>query len=224
MKKAFSLIELIFTIVIAAMIFTVIPKIIFAINKNDIFALKQNAMFNAISLLGIMRQLPWDENNTAQTDILITDPANLTFECNSSLNYRRIGGFISMNGRTCQEQLLASSIGTDSGETHYIIYDDIDDFNQNSMEANLSANTKKYELFTTVHYLSDDTSVFHYDHTNREAIVDLHQAVSKTTPTNIKEVKVITSYAGRRGKEKNITSFHYYSANIGQFYLNKEAW
>jgi len=50
MRRAFNLIELIFTIVIMAGIFAVIPKIVFATAKSESFAMKQEALFTTVSL------------------------------------------------------------------------------------------------------------------------------------------------------------------------------
>ena len=69
MKKAFTLVELIFTIVIMAGVFAVIPKILNMTNKSDSIALKQDALLQAVSLTNIASFLAWDANNSATTDI-----------------------------------------------------------------------------------------------------------------------------------------------------------
>jgi len=60
MKKAFTLVELIFTIVIMAGVFAVIPKILNMTNKSDSIALKQDALLQAVSLTNIASFLAWD--------------------------------------------------------------------------------------------------------------------------------------------------------------------
>jgi len=112
MRKGFTLIEIIFTIVIMAGIFMVIPKILMIASKNERFAMKQDAYFNAISLTKIASSLAWDENSTETLGALSTTIGNIP--CDSATNIRA-GSFLSLNGRTCQDTLVASSIGSEEG-------------------------------------------------------------------------------------------------------------
>ena len=49
MRKSLTLIELIFTVVIISVVFTVIPKIIYVSNKSLEFSKKEDAIFNLMS-------------------------------------------------------------------------------------------------------------------------------------------------------------------------------
>ncbi len=215
MRRAFNLIELIFTIVIMAGIFAVIPKIIFATNKSDSFAMKQDAFFNAVSLTNIASLLAWDEKNTDSMSILTT--ADNHIPCDTT-TFLRVGGFLGANSRNCKEDFSASSIGAD-GESDYLSYDDIDDFNNTTIDVNLSTTIKKYEIITKVNYLVEPS----FSVTGNKMTINLNETPSSTT-TNIKKFKATVRYVGGRGKDKNISSFHYYSTNIGQITLNSEAW
>jgi hypothetical protein len=195
-------------------IFAIIPKIIFAINKSDSFAIKQDALFSAVSLTNIASLLSWDENNTKSMSILTTAGNNIPCDTTTFL---RAGGFLGLNTRNCKESYAASNIG-DDGESDYLSYNDIDDFNAATIDVNLSSKTK-YQITTKVDYLVD--TIFSISGNKMTIILD--KTPSPTT-TNIKKLKTTVRYVGGRGKDKNISSFYYYSTNIGQITLNSEEW
>ncbi len=213
MRAGFNLIELIFTIVIMAGIFAVLPKIIFITNKSDIFAMKQEALFNTISLTNIASLLAWDENNTKTLSILQTSGDNL-FDCNETTSLRN-GNFSGANSRKCKESFSASAIGAD-GVSDYLLFNDIDDFNGTSIDVNLSS-FAKYKIYTEVSYLDDSSFTL----AGSKMTIVLGDAINNTS--NIKKFKATVSYAGKRG-DKNISSFYYYSTNIGQITLDSEIW
>jgi len=51
-KKAFTLVELIFSMVIIAIVFTVVPKLMFATTKTMEFSIKEDGMFAAAVEMG----------------------------------------------------------------------------------------------------------------------------------------------------------------------------
>ncbi len=211
-KSGISLIELIFTIVIIATVFTVIPKIVFSLKKSDVFSIRQDAIFNGVSMMSVIAKLPWDEQNNEYDDIMIgTNGSTTIFDCNSTTHYRA-GGFA--GSRRCENNLNASLIGSD-GETGYFTYDDIDDF---AGENNIS--TDPYRIETTVAFKDD--AVFLYNTPNQSVTVNLND--TNSTSSNIKRVEMQIYYSGKRGGEKKISQFEYTSTNIGQIYLNKRAW
>lgn len=97
MRRALTLIELILSMVIIGIVFTVIPKLIMSMNQSAQTTIKEEAMFNAMAQMGAIINLPWDENNTAHDQILDTNAT--TYKCNATSGYR-IGGFI--GGRHCR--------------------------------------------------------------------------------------------------------------------------
>jgi hypothetical protein len=205
MRKALSLIELIFTIVIIAIVFTVIPKIVLSLNKADNFVIRQDAMFNGISIIKMISNMPWDANNTDSRDVLHVNNGN--FDCNTT-SFRRDGAFI--GGRTCESNLTSNLIPNSGG---YITYfeDDVGDFNQKIVETN-TTNGKLYDLNIAVSYIDDSN------------IDDLNQSNNVNNRTNLKRVRVEVFYAGKRGERKQLTQFNYTSANIGQMKINKRVW
>lgn len=211
MRKALTLIELIFTVVIIALVFTVVPKMILSLKKSDSFAIQQDALFNGISLIHMISNLSWDENNTKSNDILSTHSSY--FDCNSSHDYYRVGGF--KGSRNCKNSLNAGALGSE-GETEFISYNDIDDFN--NFERN-STNLLKYGFHVKVKYI-DDTIVY----SNQEAIIDLNSSEAGDT-TNLKFIDLNISYQGQRGtKGVQISQFNYTAANIGKIIFYKRVW
>ena len=218
MKKAFTLIEIIFTIVIMSGIFMVIPKILMIANKTESFAMKQDAYFNAISLTKIASSLAWDENNTESLGILSTSLNDIPCDALSNI---RIGSFLSANGRTCQDSSYASAIMSDTGEDDYLLFDDIDDFNGSIINTTANGNNR-YKIHTNVSYLNH-LGLFT---SAKKLTIDLSATTDTTSSTNIKKLTTTIKYNGKKSvnKDKTIATFRYYSANIGQFTLNKREW
>ncbi len=206
MRRGLSLIELIFTIVIIAIVFTVIPKVILSLNKSDKFSIRQDALFNGFSLVQMISKLPWDENNTANIDILHTN--SNYFDCNQTTT-RRIGSFV--GSRSCENNLSASAISSD-GVADYNLFNDVDDFN------GADINASYYGLRVGVKYIPDSVV-----YSGQKAIFDLNDT-NQSNSTNIKMVDVNISYQGKRGKIKQISGFNYISTNVGQIILGKRVW
>ncbi len=207
MRRGLSLVELIFTIVIIAIVFTVIPKVILSLNKSDKFSIRQDALFNGFSLVQMISKLPWDENNTQNIDILHTNSISY-FDCNQSTT-RRVGGFV--GSRNCKNNLSASTISSD-GAVDYNFFNDIDDF------SGADINASYYGLHVGVVYISDNNIK------RGQKTSFILSKVPVANSTNLKMVDVNISYQGKRGKIKQISSFNYISANIGQVILNKRVW
>lgn len=207
MRKGLSLIELVFTIVIIAIVFTVIPKVVLSLNKADSFAVRQDALFNGVSMVNMISKLPWDEENTKHADVLHVN--STTFTCNTS-TFRRVGGFI--GSRNC-EQNLTATLGKNS-ESSYDNYNDLDDFKS---ENNITA--EPYRLETKVVYFEDS-----FTRNGTKITFDLSNNSETNSSTNLKKLNIIVHYAGKRGASRQLTQFNYVSSNLGQMILNKRSW
>jgi len=231
MKKSFSLIELIFTIVIIALIFTTIPKIMYSTNQSFEFTLKEDGIFNMIANTQDIANQEWDENNTDSQDyqynILITGNDNV-LECKSNLDSSqalRVGGFYSGDeySRICpkkctttilwfcmaSEDITTSHIGTDSNEDSKEDYDDEDDFN--ATETNVTKKgSVRYKIYTNVYY-TDEWSDSDYDTDTRTLTFRFTQ--NQQDNSNIKLIKQ-TLYDVKY--DKNISHARYWGANIGK--------
>jgi len=64
MRRAVALIELIFSIVIIALVLTAVPNLISVANKSSKNAISQEAVSNAASHISMIMSQFWDENNT----------------------------------------------------------------------------------------------------------------------------------------------------------------
>lgn len=226
MRKGISLIELIFTIVIIAVVFTVIPKIVLALNKSDEFSIKQDALFNGVTMMQMISRLSWDENSTKSNDILMfTNPSsdqNLTCnDDNTSASYRyRKGGF---KGSRSYGEYNTSIAGITSEEgigiANQALYNDIDDFNGSDRNTTLNSSSK-YGLHVEVKYVSD---IITYNTASQNAKINLTQL--PTNPTNLKMVDINVTYQGKRAQASTaITQFSFVSANIGKVFLAKRTW
>jgi hypothetical protein len=199
--------------VIIAIVFTVIPKIVLTLNKSDAFSIRQDALFNGISMMHLISNMPWDKENVDSRDILETNSTDSKFDCNSSNGYR-IGGFV--GSRTCFQDLNASSINT-AKHKDATDFDNIGDFNNADIKANY------YDLNISVSYILDDNnSVFVTNGSNM--VVDLNKSNNALTTTNLKNITIIVNYSGKRGKVRRLTQFDYVSANIGQMIFYKREW
>jgi len=210
LKKSFSLIELIFTIVIIALIFTTIPKIVYTTNQSFKTILKEDGLFNMMSKIMDISFKSWDENNTRHTDILLTGNNNI-LECNSSANPPiRVGGFYSgdLYSRICKNSYDVSHIGSDVGEIDKTYYDDTDDYNGTNENATKDGNTR-YILYITNGY-SNEWNQNNYTDDTLKFTFSNNQT---STHTNIKLTKVIL-YDSKY--DKNVSNSRYWSANIGQ--------
>ena len=211
MKKALTLIELIFTIVIIAAVFTVIPKIIYISNKSLEFSKKEDAVFNMIAKMMDVSLKEYDYNNTKYDDILIVNdsPKNV-LDCNASSWYR-VGGFI--GSRKCENNISENDIP--SHQNPYKEYDYIEGYN--GYEDNLSNGHTTYILNIAVGYAiewgKDDYSNQSLDFSFNNNLI--------TQKTNIKKIVISIK---REGDDKNISIIRYNSANIGHTKINSVIW
>lgn len=151
MRRGLTLIELIFSMVIIAIVFTVVPKIIFASNKSLQLSVKEDALFSAITLIGYIAKLPWDENTMAANGGIL-DAGGVT--CNTN-GYRR-GGFES--SRNCLDNDgssiwdVSAVMGKEGDD-----YNDTDDYHGDFQETN--GGRIEYNLSTTVTHNRDIKSI-----------------------------------------------------------------
>jgi len=211
LKRALTLIELIFTIVIIAFVFTVIPKIIYVSNKTLEFSQKEDALFNLMAKLADISYKEYDEKNTEYDDILlVNDPPKYVLDCDQANGYR-VGGFV--GGRNCKNAIFESDITADSDEPPY---DDVDDYN-GTEETTTKYGRVEYNLSIEAGY-TDEWNASSYDYSNQL----LNFAFSKTsdnTHTNIKRIHVQVLYNG-----ESVASASYYSANIGHTKIESVQW
>ncbi len=216
-RKGVTLIELIFTVVIIATVFTVVPKIIFAINKSDSLSMRQDALMNGVSMLHMVSNMPWDKNNIDSKDILHTDIASDKFECDE-MTFYRVGGFI--GSRRCEDNLSASviNITLHNGDDIYTL-NNIGDFN--NTDVNITAyGSQLYDINISVNYIDDSN----FNYVLQSVAVDLNSSKNSPISTNLKNITMKVFYHGKRAKRRELAIFRYTSTNIGLVEINKREW
>lgn len=208
MKKSFTLIELIFSMVIIAIAFTVLPKVLQISANVSVKSLKEEALFSAVALMGYMRATAWDEQNSEYDDILKVTKGDDDYNCSDD-TYIRQGGFI--GSRNCKNQLDASSsLGSDSDDNG--VNDDVDDFS--SVIASNYNNSREYNLSVSVKYVEDISL--------SEEKFNIAQAPETT---NTKYVIIdINSTKPEKTSGRNIARLKFWMFNIGQIQINRIPW
>ncbi len=208
MRRGLTLIELIFAMVIVALVFTVVPKIVFATNKSFETTAKEDALYNAMALMGILVRLPWDEANTRSDAILGTTDGDAAYRCDETTGFYRVGGF--KGGRNCLEGGDASEpLGQEDA-----LRNDLDDYDGYTLETTTPYGAK-YRLAVSVRYLADPTP---------GGTVDLQTLAAAGGSTDVKEVNVTVANAASRKKNPFTATLYYHSANIGAVYVRKRPW
>ena len=204
MKKALTLIELIFTMVIIAFTFTVIPKL-FQISNNSIsFSSKEDALFNMYSQIMDIVTKEYDEKNTIYDDILLTGQNQL--ECNTSTGYR-IGGFI--GGRNCFDKVYESLIPSSPKRP----FNAIEDYN--GLEYTIYSGNKQYTLKVKVGYT---------DNWGNDSYSDKSLDFNFTNRSDNNKSQIKRVYVEILDNNKTISSIYYYSANIGHATIKSIKW
>jgi len=207
MRKAFTLIELIFSMVIIAIAFSVLPKILQLSIKSATTSLKEEAMYNAVAYVGLIKSTAWDEQNTKFDDILLVTDGNSVYDCNTTTGYRT-GGMI--GSRNCFHKKDASALGSDANDNN--IPDDMDDFV--TLAATNYNSSRDYDLNVSVRYIDDIApSASQYTITQNSA------------STNTKYITVFVK-ANKKGKVLGNTfvKIPFIAQNIGQVKINRRFW
>ena len=204
MRKAFTLLELIFSMVIIAIAFSVLPKILLLSKKSAVTTLKEEAMYNAVAYVGLIKSTVWDENNTQVDDILLVSNGNSAYDCNTTTGYR-IGGM--KGSRNCFHEKNASALGSDDNDL-----DDMDDFA--TLNASNDNNSRDYNLSVSTSYIDDIVPN-----------ATQYTITQNTTSTNTKYITV-TVKANKKANVlgDNFVKIPFIAQNIGQIKINRRVW
>ena len=227
-RPAIAMIELIFAIVIMAIVLMSAPMLISTATKSGYVSIIQEALNEAGAQVNMVTGFHWDENDANE---LFLDPILGVTSGSSDLDAdvntgRRIGtpnesyrSFIRSDGR---DDLNASTaLGADGTE---IAEDDIDDFtgitNLIEIDASVADNveTSTIDIATASNY-SVDTVAGGYNQSNITYIPFVNATAGTTT--NIKKITVtLSSSSGVDDLNKSI-SLHAFSCNIGAYKLEE---
>ena len=211
MRRGMTLIELVFSMVIIALAFTVLPKILQVAGKSAKTTIKEEAMYNAVALMGLVRSLAWDEQNT-QTEqekanqILKVSAGKDIYQCPYDGRFYRKGGF--EGSRKCENQLPASTIGED-GESEP---DDIDDLDGKKIPLANFHNTREYNASVKVLYVQDYDTQF--------------SSSSASGTTNVKMVTIQVEVPNSKQEVlgSSFAKLSYFASNIGQLTIYRVSW
>jgi len=207
-KSSFSLIELIFAIVIVGITVTAIPMLLNTSSNNMETNLESKTFYNAYGVLMSIKTLDWDENNTKDDNFYKVLTAN---DGDNELKCER-NGTVELNnssGADCDDN-TTSHIGIDDGEdaNDSSTFDDVDDFNDYNV-----TNLAHYDIRIGVRYVKDDTD---YSAKN----IFYNDDLTTSNNTNIKEIELnITNKSGKliaiiKGKSMNIGAVMIYKKNL----------
>ena len=230
MRPAIAMIELIFAIVIMAIVLLSAPMLISTATKSGFVAIQQEAINEAASQVNMIMGHHWDENtaNDLFLDPILQVSASGDLELNENNNSgRRIGtpdesyrSFIRADGQT----LTASNLAKDGNDS-----DDIDDYAGDTylqeIQASLADNveTDTIRIDSVVSYIDDSPDGGTFAANNIIFNPDLTTAgtTSSGTSTNIKRISVsLRSTSGLEELDKEIT-LHAFSSNIGGYKLEE---
>lgn len=190
-----------------------------SMNQSSQVTIKEEAMFNALTMMGAIINLPWDENNTIHNQILHTD--STSYECNSTSGYR-IGGFV--GSRHCREEngtILAATFGIEKDSSGIDIYNDVDDYSSEINATNdcaKSAGKSLYSLQPIVIYSNDPIP------SSSIQLPGDDDNASLGSTTNTKRIIVRVGYHSDNKHSGCITALEYHSFNLGKIHINRRNW
>jgi len=239
LRPAIAMIELIFAIVIMAIVLMSAPMLISTAAKSGYVAIQQEAINEAASQVNMIMGYHWDENSA---DELYIDPILRITAGNSDLSEdnntaRRSGTpkesyrtFVRSDGQDFNAS-TPSNLGTDMGETpaQDDTFDDIDDFTGSTVNLTLikTSSADNVEKTTDINIsravsYSTDTLTPSTGSYNQSTITYDPFTSSGGTTTNIKSIIVtLTSSSGVEELDKKII-LRAFSCNIGGYKLEEK--
>ncbi len=236
LRPAIAMIELIFAIVIMAIVLLSAPQLISTSTESGYVAVQQEAINEAASQVNLILGYSWDENNT--NDIYLPSILRVTngdSGLNESGTSGRRAGTPTQSYRSFYRadglDFNASAIGTDIGDT---FNDDMDDFNAVNNLVSIESSSSDYietdtiNIATTVRYGSDAPAGTTGPYNNLGGDTQISYSpdfdLTATPTTNIKFITVrLTSTSSLSELDKNIT-FNAFSANIGGYELEERTY
>lgn len=222
MKKATSMIELIFSIVIMGIVVMSLPLVLTQVQNNNSFALRQEVILSLKTKLSYILAYQWDQNTydaTADMERVLAIPASAATDFNDT-SIRRKGHILADGRRRLPDDLKAPTVTanfkTDTPN------DDLDDF-QGTTETKAITALDDFifdvTLSTSVNYVKDILQNGTY--ASSDAITFLFNPENNVT--NSTDIKMIKVTATANGIDAPI-SMYAFSSNIGQSKVTKKTW
>jgi len=222
-KKAFTLIELIITIVIIGIAAVTIPMMMGAANKLQEGTLNQDIFFKSTTVMNDILSKPWDNDDGAVDE---DKGLNLIFVAQNSSTAARDTDLDKKDGRYRYGSLQAENFRyfyqNDLAAT--TITDDIRPLSETDKISNINAYSGRFIDETdgnasvrydiSVRYVPDTFSSESVDHKTQNFTWNLSGGNNWTTQNDSTNLKRITITATRSGFNTPV-SFVYFSSNIG---------
>lgn len=185
-------------------------------NQSTQVTLKEEAMYNAMTQMGAIINLPWDNNSTQNSQILTATHGHTSFECNTTSGYR-IGGFI--GGRNCMEPATVDYNASSLIGREDIEYNDVDDYH----DTNITTDKNCFGVIKGLYNIG--TTVAYVDDPDATGTMDLNTTAKiPNQSSNTKRILVRVGYGPDSKISGCITSLEYHSFNIGQIQINSRPW
>lgn len=210
-RLAFTFIELVFSIVVVGLVILSIPLIVRQSNANTIESQNVIGYYNALTLMNVIRNKPWDlgningamDNFTASGGYYILNTGNAALDCRvldaakpNVISKPGLG--ISDRRRMCDPNANTASPITASNNL-----DNIGAFNNYTQTITSGGNTF-FNLDVNVRYVNINFG----NNTTAGTIVNTNGI------TDIKEIEV-KLYRQLNGTKELVSTYKYYAANIG---------
>lgn len=238
MKKAFTLIELVFAIVIIGIAVVAMPLLLLQSQRGNIFSLQQEAINTAQTKIATIAGSLWDQHvmtNAQEASIragTLVEPNeyilntrntsadnefNLISDFNATLSIDQRRGFVLGHGRGIHPEARTPRASTAFGSALIVAnqYWAIEDYHGDTDNISVTADNADmvldFNVSTNVRYVSDSTN-----YATRNVNFNLG-TVSTTGTTNIKLVEVGARNAITDSASDSINLvLRYYSFNIGK--------
>lgn len=233
LKKSFSMVELIFAIIIVALAIGALPSVVRSVDESTAYSINQESIWLASGLMFDIMDYQWDENNydnSKRKAIDVSSEGDSNFNRNPSAGYRRVGHIFADERRsffnipTGSPTPTASPVlGQDGGDL-----DDIDDFiNSTSVNTRGTINValteykKNYSSKVEVFYIEDsakDSSGNTVDGQYNTSSRHINFKLTNSSPissgsTNIKFIKVKMYDCD----DNELLTLSAFSCNIGEY-------
>ncbi len=211
-RKSFSLIEILFSIVIIATILTPIPSLLKSIDNISHEVVYKNSLFLGLKHTILILSLPWDENVYEDDKyimrILDTNSSHFTRKSDNliSRNYNENRLYFETDTNHSRFASIDFNDSNDIDENNKTIRDDIDDFNNTN-----NVKTENFNFNVSVFYIKDE--IFDNNSSFINLSLDENNLKLDENSSNLKFIKLT-------GKESIINGFEfqfkYISTNIGE--------
>lgn len=209
MKRSFTLIELIFAIVIISIALLSVPILFSQVTRGTEEAIKVEAIYQASRTMGTILTHAWDENSPSSETRFsrILDVTNGDSECNriGATRFRKAD----FNQKATRRFFAAMTYATATLGQEGTLTNDIDDFHNKSETISKNSNDiiLDMQLTTKVFYISDATNY---------AAQHINFNVSTTQATASTNIKMIEINLTNPNNNDEILVFRAFSCNIGE--------